>query len=248
MSKHAELLETLEQEHSFDTSSPSEHLRGAAFGGSQQVKSSLRANEEALRLAQQLFLSRSLDAPRVVTFAGIDHGNGCSHIAASVAVTLAKASRKPVCLVEANFRSPALPAMFETTNHFGLTDSLLHKGPIVSFLKPVAGENLWLLSAGMLAPDSASLLASERLQERIHELRQAYDFVIIDSPPLARYSDALVLGQLSDGLVLVLEASFTRREAAAVVANNLRSSKVNILAAVLNKRTYPIPRPLYNLL
>jgi receptor protein-tyrosine kinase len=203
------------------------------------------ANDEALRLVQQIFLLQTREPPRVVVFAGIDHGNGCSQICASVAEILAKNASRPVCLVEANFRSPALPELFGTTNHYGLTDAILEKGPIGPFAKLVNGDNLWLLSSGSLAADSPNLLSSDRLSERVAELRQDFEFVIIDAPPLTRYSDALVLGQLSDGLVLVLEADSTRREAASVAASTLRSASIPILAAVLNKRTFPIPEAIY---
>jgi receptor protein-tyrosine kinase len=96
---------------------------------------------------------------------------------------------------------------------------------------------MWLLSSGVVAADSTNLITSDHLRQRLAELREEFGFVIIDAPPLTRYSDAMVLGQLSDGLVLVLEAESTRSEAALVVAANVRSVKVPILAAVLNKRT-----------
>jgi capsular exopolysaccharide synthesis family protein len=206
----------------------------------------LLAGEEALRLVQRVFLLQAQEPPHMVAFAGIDHGNGCSRICVRVAESLARNIRGSVCLVEANLRSPALPEMFGTTNHRGLTDALLQDGPIRSFAKLVRGENLWLLSSGALAADSANLLNSERLKMRLEELRKEFDFVLIDAPPLTRYSDAIVLGQLTDGLVLVLEANSTRREVALQVAENLRASNVGILGAVLNKRTFPIPESLYH--
>jgi Mrp family chromosome partitioning ATPase len=70
--------------------------------------------------------------------------------------------------------------------------------------------------------------------------------VLIDAPPLTRYSDAIALGQLTDGFVLVLEANSTRREAALKVSENLRAAHIQVLGAVLNKRTFPIPESLYN--
>ena len=94
--------------------------------------------------------------------------------------------------------------------------------------------------------DSPNLLTSDLLRERISELREDFDFIIIDAPPLNRYSDAVILGQHSNGVVLVLEADSTRREAASKVATTLRSANVPILAAVLNKRTYPIPEKIYS--
>ena len=69
--------------------------------------------------------------------------------------------------------------------------------------------------------------------------------MIVDAPPMTRYADAIALGQLSDGIVLILEAESTRQEAARMAVENLRSSKVPILGAVLNKRTFPIPEGLY---
>jgi receptor protein-tyrosine kinase len=203
------------------------------------------ASDEALRLVQQIFLLQTQEPPRVVVFAGIDHGNGCSRICGAVAETLAKNSRKPVCLVEANFRSPALPELFGTTNHYGLTDALLHDGPIRSFAKPMGHEMLWLLSSGALAVDSPKLLSSGQLKTRLAELREEFDFVVVDAPPLTRYADAIALGQVSDGLILVLEADSTRKKAAQMAAANLRSSNVSILGAVLNKRTFPIPENIY---
>jgi capsular exopolysaccharide synthesis family protein len=246
MSKHFELLQQIEKEQSYGSVSngasgiqtPSESRTGAGTGK--------WANDEALRLVQQVFLLQAQDPPRAVVFAGIDHGNGCSLICAAVAETLAKNAHGRVCLVEANLRSPALPGILGVPNHFGLTEALLRDAPVSTFTRQIGQENLWLLSAGTLAVDSPNLLTSDLLKIRIEELRAEFDFLIIDTPPLTRYSDAVVLGQLADGLVLILEADSTRREAASAVAENLRSVKVPILAAVLNKRTFPIPEKIYS--
>lgn len=204
------------------------------------------AREESLRLVQRIFLLQTQAPPRAVVFAGIDHGNGCSEICVSVAQTLANNVRGSICLLEANLRSPALPELFGTTNHHGLTDALLQEGPIRSFTKPLRGDNLWLLSSGSLAPDSPKLLNSDRLKTRFAELRKEFDYVLIDAPPLTRYADAVGFGQITDGFVLILEANVTRREAALRVAENLRASGIHVLGAVLNKRTFPIPESLYH--
>jgi capsular exopolysaccharide synthesis family protein len=246
MSKHFETIQQMEQGQTLDA----EQLGDLEFRPKHGIiNSDARerwANEEALRLVQQIFLLQNQDSPRVVVFAGVDHKNGCSQICASVAETLARDTGRSVCLLEANFRSPSLRELFGATNRYGLTDALLGKEPISSFTQFVTDKNVWLLSAGVLAPDSSNLLTSERLRARLSELREVFDFVIIDAPPLARYYDAVVLGQLSDGLVLILEADATRREAAAAVAGNLRAVKVPILAAVLNKRKFAIPKTLYS--
>jgi capsular exopolysaccharide synthesis family protein len=195
---------------------------------------------------QRIFPLQNQDSLKMVVFAAVDHGNGCSLISTSVAEALARDSQSSVCLLEANFRSPGLPYLTGTTNRSGLTDALLGEGPIRSFAKPVGADGLWLISSGAPVADSPNLLTAERLKSRFAELRAEFDFVIIDASPLARYADAIVLGQLSDGIVLVLEADATRREVARSVVDNLRSAKIQILGAVLNKRTFPIPQKLYD--
>jgi Mrp family chromosome partitioning ATPase len=192
-------------------------------------------------LVQRVFLRPEEKPPRMVVFAAIDHGNGCSLIAASVARALTASAPGAVCLVEANFRSPALPRMLGTTNYQGLTDALLQPGSIRSFVKPLGSGCLWLLSSGPITADSPKLLAAERTRARFVELRAEFDFVIVDAPPLSRYADAIALGQLSDGIVLVLEAGSTRQDAALTAVQYVRSSRIQILGAVLNKGVDHIP-------
>jgi Mrp family chromosome partitioning ATPase len=200
-----------------------------------------QTDDEALRLVHQVFLSAE-QAPGVVVFAGMNHGNGCSQICASVAEILAVDPLRSVCLVEANFRSPVVSGLYVATNGRGFTDALIRKGPIRSFCKPIgATGNFWSLSCGAISPDSATLLASSALRERVAELRDEFDFVIIDAPPLTRYADAIALGRSADGLVLIVEEGATRRDETAEAVANLRACKVNILAAVLNKGTSPVP-------
>ena len=241
MSKNFELLQHLERERY----NPADQVFSMeeSFG---IVTANRWAQEEALRLVQQVFLPQAQEPPRLTVFAGVDHGNGCSYICASVAEVLARSAKKPVCLVDANFRSPPLSNMFRTSNQTGLIDSLIDTDPILRFANPIAQTNLWLLSSGIPAFESPKLLNSARLKDRLSELRGEFEYVIVDAPPLTLYSDALALGQLSDGLVMVLEAESTRRDAASVVAANLRLLNIPILAAVLNKRTYPIPASIYS--
>jgi Mrp family chromosome partitioning ATPase len=205
------------------------------------------ASNMTLGLVQRIFLQTSQPPPRVVVFAAIDHGDGCSQIAASAAGSLAACAPKTsVCLVDANFRSPALATMLGTTNYYGLTDALSEQCGIRYFVKPVCNETVWLLSSGPVGAASPNLLSTERMRERCTELRREFDFVIVDAPPMARYADAVGLAKLSDGVVLVLAAESTRREAARMAVVNLRSERIQVLAAVLNKRTYPIPELFYN--
>ena len=161
------------------------------------------------------------------------------------AITKSENVSGSICLVEANFRTPSLPGLFGGTNHYGLADALRQEGAIRDFAKRTGRDNLWLLSSGRHGDDYLNLLSCDRMKGRMLELRAEFSFVLIDAPPLNAYGDALLLGRLVDGVVLVLEANATRREVALRIAENLRAAKIQVLAAVLNKRTFPIPLALY---
>jgi capsular exopolysaccharide synthesis family protein len=203
------------------------------------------SHEESQKLIQNIFLAGAQEPPHVVVFAGIDHGNGCTRICAQAAETLQETFRGTICLVEANFRSPSMRHLFGVTNHCGLTDALLGEGPMKAYATPLRKSNIQLMTCGSLVLNSHVLLNSERLRNRFDELRNEFDYVVVDAPPLTRYSDAIALGKAADGLVLVLEANATRKEAAVRVSDHLRVSQIRVLGAVLNKRTLPIPERLY---
>ena len=202
--------------------------------------------EETLRLVQRIFLQQTQNPPRTVLFAAVSPGAGCSQVCLLVAEALRANVKGTVCLVEADFRSPALPSRLGTTNHYGLSDALLKDGPIRSFAKPVHADNLWFLSSGSVTPDTPNLLNSDRMKARFDELRKEFDYVLVDVPSLSRYSDATAVARITDGIVLVLEANATRKEAALKIIESLRNAQVPVLGAVLNKRTFPIPASLYD--
>jgi polysaccharide biosynthesis transport protein len=207
--------------------------------------------EETQKLAQSIFLMGGVDSPRVVTFAGIEEGAGCSWLCAHVADVLASQGAGSTCIVDANMHKPSMAKLFGVSSDVGLSDALARGGPIREFVKPILGGNFYLLSNGSFAADaaeSAGLLNSETMKVRVMELRNEFDYVLIDSAPMNTNAEGALLGQLADGLVLVLEANSTRREAAVRITESLRSSNVRVLGAVLNKRTFPIPESVYGLL
>lgn len=213
-----------------------------------QIDESPLIREEGLKLAHNLFLAPGNASNHVVVFAAVDSGNGCSRISSLVARTVAAQTPAAVCLVDANLRTPSSPNAFTVDNDYGLTDSLRSPGPITEFVKSAGSDNLSVLTCGSGARNSVGLLTSPNMRARIADLRAEFAYVLIDAPPLNSYTDAVALAQQADGIVLIVEANATRRESALKVAEHLRNMQVKFLGAVLNKRTFPIPDSLYNLL
>jgi Mrp family chromosome partitioning ATPase len=200
-----------------------------------------QAQEESIKLVQRVFLFPNSHAPRAVVFSSIQ-GNGSSEICYRAAEALASQGSASVCLVDANLRAPSLHQLFGVAKSPGLVDAAVTPGPIKDFTVRIAGGNLWLLPSG-LAQD---LFASDRLRSRIVELKVEFDYVLIDAPPVSSNADAVVLGQMADGVILVVEANSTRRETARIAKETFEGAKVKLLGAILNNRTVPIPEALYH--
>lgn len=236
MSKAFELLQNVEAE------------RGTGVGpvpvNGHRVRASVVDQEEIARLIQRVF--RIPDAPRSILFAGIDPGDGCTSICAAVAENLSATAQGSVCVVDGNLRNPSLHRYFDIPNSMGLAEALMQPGAIHNFAQNIAGTNLWVLPSGSGIAAAQSLVGSDGMRSRMAELNQSFDHVLIDSPALNRSADALSLGRLVDGMLLVLQSNATRRETARTVIANIRNANVNLLGAVLNKRTFPIPQNLYD--
>lgn len=201
--------------------------------------------EEITKLVQRMFLLQGSESPRNVVFSGAESENGCSWVCARVGEVLASQVSGSVCLVDANLKSPGLNAQFGVENQNGLADSLRSRESIRNFAQPLSCPRLWLVTAGAAAEDGQSLLSSDRMRQRLTELKAEFDYVLVDTPSISSSNDAAVLGAAMDGLVMVLKANSSRRESAKTAIQDLRAAKVRVLGAVLNQRTFPIPQSIY---
>ena len=204
-----------------------------------------KQRDELMKFMQHVFLIPEAGAPRTVVLTSAEPGNGCSWICCRAAEILASQIKAPICLVDANLHSPGLHQIFGVENHHGVSDALESAEPIRGFLHALGKTNLWLLSCGANATNHRSLLSSNPMRRRLAELRQYFKFVLIDSPALSLGNDAIVLGQAAEGVVLVLKANSSRRDAARKTVQDLQNAGVRILGAVLNQRTFPIPEAIY---
>ena len=197
--------------------------------------------EEMLRLIQRIFLSANGSAPRQVVLCGVDDENGSSSVCARAGRTLAANSSREVCLVDANVRSPRLSGMFgvEGTNPFSGPSAPLRDQCVK------IGGNLWLAGPNILADNSRVLLPPIQLKERFAQLRDEFEYMLIDAPGTSVCGDAQLLGQIADAAILVIEANSTRRLTARKAKETLDAARVRLLGTILNNRTFAIPEAIY---
>jgi len=162
-----------------------------------------------------------------------------------VARSLAERGRNTVCVVDANLRFPAMHDVFGIANHNGLTDAIAASASLQGYLRKTPMANLWLLTCGSPEKTEQALNASDQMLSCIQQLRSHFDFVLIDSPPMNLFNDAVRLASVGDGIALVLKANTSRRETAQRVVREARAANVRVLGAVLNQRTFPVPESIY---
>jgi receptor protein-tyrosine kinase len=244
MSRNFELMTQLEIEvGATDNPTPAAADRAAATEVAPILSrhASSASGEEMLRLIQHIFLSANGNAPRQVVLCGVDGENGSSSVCARAGRTLAANSSRPVCLVDANVRSPRLSGMFgvdKTTPFSGSSASLREQCVKI-------GGNLWLAGPNILADKSRVLLPPDQLKERLAQLRNEFEYMLIDAPGTSVCGDAQLLGQVADAAILVIEANSTRRLTARKAKETLDAAGVRLLGTVLHNRSFPIPERLY---
>ncbi|MGH9503535.1 MAG: hypothetical protein ACRD20_11855 [Terriglobales bacterium] len=201
----------------------------------------VRFGEEQIRsLVRQVFLPGWPKPARQVVFCAVEDGD-VAGICLRASQVLAAQIPGKVALVETHlesteeyedYRTPApvyCPAGFKSVR-----DSARR-----------VSSHLWRVPREAFMGENEAGLSVEWLPGRLRELRLEFDYTVLHGPPAALCSDAALLGYLSDGVVLVLEANSTRRAAAQRAIQTLQATNARLLGAVLSRRTFPIPEGIY---
>ena len=178
---------------------------------------------------------------RVLVIASVDMMEGKTTVLTNLGVVAAERKQK-VLLIDADFRKPRLHEFFDLPNERGLTDILggahttvtMEKLSLESLIQPTTTPGLSVLTTGPVDMASTALLLSTDLHAFIERCRNDYDLVLIDTPPLMLYTDARVLGRLSDGLVMVVRANKRSAEELRATYGRLREDQIPVLGTILN--------------
>jgi capsular exopolysaccharide synthesis family protein len=194
---------------------------------------------EAYRMLRTNLFYALVDAPpKVIVLTSAAHGEGKSTTAANLALTLAQAGKNTL-LLDCDLRKPVLHKLFRTGNMEGLVDILIgERAPREVWSEPIPG--LKLVPSGPPPPNPAELLSSRRLAEVLQQVRQEFEYVLVDTPPVGRVSDSAVLAANGDGVLLVLDSQHTRKRSLKHALHTLEGVGANVLGTVMNN--YEVPR------
>lgn len=179
---------------------------------------------------QQAANGRSINA-LVVTSAA--KGDGRTHTAASLALSMTKEFDRRVCIVDAHLRSPQLREVFDLPDGPGLSDVLTERARLEDALVHIDDLNITVLPGGD-ATTQPELLGSIAMRRIMQSLRTQFDRIVIDAPPAIPVADVALLTPLVDGLVLVVRAGVTPKPTIHDAISGINSDK--LLGVVLNDR------------
>ncbi|MFO7667340.1 MAG: polysaccharide biosynthesis tyrosine autokinase [Desulfobacterales bacterium] len=207
-------------------------MKGAIFMASDQDS----ATAEAFRTIRTgLMLSSSVTQLKVILLTSAVPNEGKTTTAANLAVAMAQMGEK-VLIIDGDMRRRNLHEVFGLGNTRGLSDVIVDPKNISgAILRSDKYPNLDILTGGTHAPNPSELLGSDRMKKLIALMRERYDRIILDSPPLLAFSDPLVLGSLSDGVILVIWGGKTSREIIQKSLQLLKGINTKILGVALNK-------------
>ncbi len=166
----------------------------------------------------------------VVTSSGASEGK--SSTASNLASAFAQTGKK-VLLIDADLRKPRQHKIFEISNHHGVS-SILAKSKKKNEVIQKLGD-IHVITSGPIPPNPAEMLGSEKMKELIASLKEEYDYVIIDTPPIAYVTDSALLASFCDGTILVVSAGETSKKAALYAKEQLEKVSANLLGAVMTK-------------
>ncbi|WPL42899.1 CpsD/CapB family tyrosine-protein kinase [Priestia megaterium] len=162
-------------------------------------------------------------------------GEGKSTTASNLATVYAQQGLR-VLLIDADLRKPTAHYTFRLENHVGLTNVLTKQSTLGQAVQGTEVPELFLLTSGPIPPNPAELLASKNMTELLEEMKEEFDMVIFDTPPVLAVADAQILANQVDGSVLVVSSGKTDKEAALKAKELLLKANAKVLGAVLNNR------------
>jgi receptor protein-tyrosine kinase len=190
------------------------------------------ASESYRTLRTNLLYSFVDNPPKVIVLTSPGPGEGKSTTCVNLGVVLAQAGRD-VLTIDCDFRRPVVHNFFGLRNLSGIVDVLVGERRVQEVWKEPL-EGLKVVPVGTIPPNPAELLGTRRFSEFLAAMRQEFDYVLVDAPPVGLVSDPAILATQGDGVLLVLDAQNTRRASVRQALHSLEAVGANVLGTVMN--------------
>lgn len=202
--------------------------------GSTVDREALSAAKEAYRtIRTNLMFSVAKPDCKTVIFTSSIQGEGKTTTAANLAFSIAKSNKK-VLLMDLDLRNPRVNRLVKQPVAPGLTNYLSGFNSLEEILHRNLFPDLDVICAGTVSPNPAEMIASDGMTKLLQQLKEKYDFIILDTPPINLVSDAIPMVRQSDGVVLVVRPGYTARKEVQNAISQIRFVEGKILGVVAN--------------
>lgn len=172
------------------------------------------------------------DEYRAIVVTSSVPGEGKSTTSGNLALSLAQSGNK-VLLVDCDMRKPSIHKKFKISNMSGTAELLLRKESFEDVAN-CYNENLTIITAGKIPPNPSEMLSSRAMTAFIKEMKKEFKYIILDTPPLQAVTDAQVLSTKADGVLLVVRAGSTKRDAVLNSVDLIEKVHGKVIGIVLN--------------
>ncbi|MGE3520910.1 MAG: polysaccharide biosynthesis tyrosine autokinase, partial [Vicinamibacterales bacterium] len=181
-----------------------------------------------------ILFSIAAEGPRTIVVTSASPHEGKTVVASNLAVALAQSGQR-VLLVDADMRRPRLHEVVGIPQEPGLSNVLTANAQPSAAIRAGQVENLWVLPAGVIPPNPAELLGSQRYRVLLGSIDSFFDWIVVDSPPVLAVADASLLANEATGVIFVVATAQTARSNATAALEQLAHARARVLGAVLNK-------------
>ena len=168
---------------------------------------------------------------KIIQFESSMSGEAKTTTTVNLAVALGSSGKK-VVVIDLDFRKPRVHRAFRLDNENGISDYLIGKIDKKLMLKQASYENVWVITRGSEVQNPTSILTSEKMSALLNELKQEFDFVLLDCPPVLMISDYIHIARLSDGVIFNVAYGKTKKAQVKEAISLLRKNNIPIIGAV----------------
>jgi len=169
---------------------------------------------------------------RIIVVTSSEPGEGKSTTAGNLALCMAQGDKK-VALIDCDLRKPSLHKKFKVSNLVGLSDVIIGKTDLATAAHRY-NKNLVLLTSGKIPPNPSEMLSSKTMEKLLESLKETFDYIILDTPPVQAVTDSQILSTKADGTILVVKAERTKKDSVENAVNLLKKVNANVIGTVLN--------------
>ncbi|MGE6377377.1 CpsD/CapB family tyrosine-protein kinase [Peribacillus muralis] len=172
---------------------------------------------------------------RSMIFTSANPGEGKSTTSINVAAVFAQQGKR-ILIIDADLRKPSVHTNLNMENFLGLTNIITKQNQLQEAIQSSIYPNLDVLTSGPIPPNPSELLGSNGMENVLEEAKMNYDLVILDTPPVNAVTDAQILANMTDGVVLVVSSGSTEIQQAKKAKELLHNANAKLLGAILNKK------------